>query len=470
MSYNLATSGMRVGTNILYSGLPAPVNDNDAARKTDLFAVAAGLSYKESVRVATAGALPAYTRTANVITANANGALGSIDGINLSLNNRLLVKNGAVGQDNGIYVVTALGDGGTPYVLTRSSDMDNSSELSGGTTMWVNEGTVNADSAYTLITDGAITLNTTPLTFTNTSGLGQIIAGNGLTKTGNTISVALDGTTLAASGSGTKVNPNGITSTELANGSVIGGKIANGGISANTQFGVGVVDSTALAAGAVTGGKIANGGVSSNTQLGTGVVDNAALANGAVTLAKLFRPGMGNFIIGQGAGADAQTFSLSGDATTDGTGVVTVANGAITAAKLNTSFYATGTYTPTVTLVGGAGNTVPQYTTNTGRYVQIGNRVFVDVLLDGDGGNEGAGTGQYTVSLPITSSANNPAGHSSIGLLLNNATYFPMFGAVGASATTVGANKISAGVLSALVGADQNNVTRTVRLNFSYEV
>jgi hypothetical protein len=62
-----------------------------------------------------------------------------------------------------------------------------------------------------------------------------------------------------------------------------------------------------------------------------------------------------------------------------------------------------------MTLVGGAGNTVPVYSTNTGRYTRVGNTIFVNVYLTGDGGAEGAGTGQINIALPITASASFPA-------------------------------------------------------------
>jgi phage-related tail fiber protein len=54
---------------------------------------------------------------------------------------------------------------------------------------FVAEGTVNADSGWVLTTNDVITLNTTALTFTQFSGAGQIVAGSGLTKTGNTLDV-----------------------------------------------------------------------------------------------------------------------------------------------------------------------------------------------------------------------------------------------------------------------------------------
>lgn len=144
-----------------------------------------------------------------------------------------------------------------------------------------------------------------------------------------------------------------------------------------------------------------------------------------------------------------------------------------TAASLNAlaGSIAAGTFTPTVTLVGGAGNTTPVYSTNTGRYTQVGNIVFVDVYLTGDGGNEGAGTGVMNVALPVTASASHPTQLTPIGYAVNNTTEFELYGIIAGSATTISIqypNTLSA--FFNFTGAQQNNATRTVRLKFWYEV
>lgn len=167
-----------------------PTSAQDAATKNYVDAAAAGArDIKDSVRVVTAAALPAYTRTSNVITASANGALAAVDGVTLVAGDRLLLKDGAAGSDNGIYSVTTVGTGGTPYVLTRTSDADSSAEVTAGMYVWAEEGTANADSGWLLTTNNPITLNTTALTFTQVSALGQVTAGAGLTKTGATLDV-----------------------------------------------------------------------------------------------------------------------------------------------------------------------------------------------------------------------------------------------------------------------------------------
>jgi hypothetical protein len=119
---------------------------------------------KDPVRVATTGALVA-TRTGNVLTANANGALAAQDGVSLSVGNRVLVWQQTLGADNGIYTVTSLGSAGTPYVFTRAADMDSSAEVFDCLLVPAREGTQYANQRFQLTANDTITLNSTALTF-----------------------------------------------------------------------------------------------------------------------------------------------------------------------------------------------------------------------------------------------------------------------------------------------------------------
>jgi len=136
------------------------------------------------------------------------------------------------------------------------------------------------------------------------------------------------------------------------------------------------------------------------------------------------------------------------------------------------TYYDEGTYIPVVTLVGGTGNTVPVYATNTGRYTRIGNRCFVEIYLDGDGGNEGAGTGRINISLPITPSASSLSHADSLdGRGVNNTTFYQLAVSVGAGVSTCWLRYwTSVSAVANFTGDLQNNGTRSIILNFSYEV
>jgi hypothetical protein len=176
------------------TSLGTPSADTDAANKGYVDSVAQGLDIKASARLATTGALSAYTFTTTgggTITGDANGAL-SIDGVTPSVADRILVKNETSGNApyNGIYVVTTVGDGSTPYVLTRSADANTSAEVTSGMFVFIEQGTTNDNTGWVLTTDNPITLNTTALTFAQFSGAGTYSASNGVLLTGSNFTFA----------------------------------------------------------------------------------------------------------------------------------------------------------------------------------------------------------------------------------------------------------------------------------------
>jgi len=165
----------------------AGFGDDSLVNKTYVDSVANGLDVKASVRVATTADLSAtYNNSNGTLTANANAAI-SIDGVSLSLNDRVLVKDQSDAVQNGFYKVTTVGSGSAAFVLTRTPDANEASEITGGAFTFVEEGTANADNGYVATHNGTPTLGTDDITFDQFSGAGQISAGNGLTKTGNTI-------------------------------------------------------------------------------------------------------------------------------------------------------------------------------------------------------------------------------------------------------------------------------------------
>lgn len=167
-----------------------PSADLDVANKAYVDAARSGLDAKQSVKFATNEALPSFTHSDGVLTGSTNGAL-TVDSGTPTAGDRILVKNEITTNApyNGIYVVTAVGNGSNPYVLTRSTDANSSETITPGMFVFVEQGTVWADSGWILTSDGAITVGSTNLTFVQFSAAGQTIAGNGLTKTGNAIDV-----------------------------------------------------------------------------------------------------------------------------------------------------------------------------------------------------------------------------------------------------------------------------------------
>ena len=154
-------------------------------------------------------------------------------------------------------------------------------------------------------------------------------------------------------------------------------------------------------------------------------------------------------------------------------GVCRFDNGVLfgTSSQSTLSDYRESTITPNITLVGGAGNTVPVYSSNTGIYTRVGRTVLVDYYFEGDGGAEGAGTGVYTVELPINAHASQPTGLFPCGYAINNVTEYQLYGQIAGSGSTISLkyfNLIS--TTADFTGADQNNASRSVRLKFSYQV
>jgi hypothetical protein len=128
------------------------------------------------------------------------------------------------------------------------------------------------------------------------------------------------------------------------------------------------------------------------------------------------------------------------------------------------------TDTPVVTLVGGAGNVVPQYVTAQTRYSVNGKTCFIDMFLNGDGGNEGAGTGRINLSLPAGITLANGINYMFCCGYYNNGATFDTLGVdFGASTTTLSLIQGTTGI-NDFAGADQNNATRTIRLHLFFEI
>lgn len=154
------------------TGLAAPTASGDAATKGYVDTAVTGLAWNAPVRAAA---------TTNVTRATAveNGDI--IGGVTLATGDRVLLAGQTAGAENGVYTVNASG------APTRATDADSSAELQGAALM-VTEGT-SAGTQWIQTVDGAITIDTTTITWVQFGGGATYTAGNGLTVSSNDFNV-----------------------------------------------------------------------------------------------------------------------------------------------------------------------------------------------------------------------------------------------------------------------------------------
>lgn len=301
-----------------------PVAALGAATKQYVDTVAAGLNVHASCITATTAALPASTYNNGIsgvgatLTANANGDIGTVGGYaSLALNDRVLVKDQGNQIENGIYVVTDLGSVSTPWILTRSSDMDGSpsSELRSGDYTFIEDGTI-ANTQWAVTTPNPIVVGTSLIAFTQISGAASYAAGVGIDITGLTISNIgvlsnIAGTGIGVSGPTGNVTITNTGVTSLTAGTNIGlsgstgnvtvsvtGTVAsathadnlNGGATGSLPYQSGANTTTFLAAGTTSevlvGGPTAPSWSNTPTLTGTNFtgIPNTGLVNSSLTI------------------------------------------------------------------------------------------------------------------------------------------------------------------------------------------
>jgi hypothetical protein len=160
-----------IGGNITISG--TPTNSNHAATVAYVDAATAGLNVHAAAQAAT---------TANVNLANALENGDTLDGVTLATGNRVLVKNQTTKTENGIYVVQASG------AAVRAADYNSTPEVDAGDFIFVEYGTANGKTGW-VQTNTIATIGSDDIEFTQFSGAGTYLAGNGLTLTGNEFSI-----------------------------------------------------------------------------------------------------------------------------------------------------------------------------------------------------------------------------------------------------------------------------------------
>ena len=191
-----------------------PTNGTDIVNKTYADSIAAGINFHQSVRLATAAALPANTYNNGssgvgaTLTGNANGAL-SVDSVTVVVGNRILVKNEVAGANNGVYTVTQVGNGSTPYILTRATDFDTPgtgvNQIDAGDFFLVTAGSTQSNTSWVQQTPLPIVVGTTALVFTQFAAPVLYSAGTGLTLTATVFSITNTGVSASTYGSASSV-------------------------------------------------------------------------------------------------------------------------------------------------------------------------------------------------------------------------------------------------------------------------
>ena len=358
-----------------------PTNASDVAIKSYVDGlVGAGVFWKEPARVAS---------TANINLSNPGGS--SFDGITLSGGDRILVKNQTTASQNGVYDFN-----GAASAMTRSADANSADELN-GLAIFIKEGSDNADQGYYQSAEIS-SLGSDSVTFVQFTGLGQITAGNGLTKTGNRLDIAtgvginissdavvfragagldfagndvdvqVDDSSIEIDGSGNlQVKANGITSSMIGTNQVTGNEIAALAV-ATANLADSSVSTVKLGGSVVTEAKLASLSVS-----------EAKIQSSAITASKIAAAVAGDGLshdssTGLAVNVDDSTIETNADALRlkdlgitssklQNNSVITskIADANITEAKLSSSVAGNG-------LLGGAGSAL---SVNTGPGIQI---------------------------------------------------------------------------------------------------
>lgn len=222
------SGAIAMGTNKI-TGLGTPTDAADAATKAYVDSVAEGLHIHSSVAAAT---------TANVDLTPGN-APSTIDGVTLTDQMRILVKNQSTAAENGIYYYDQATDD-----LVRALDYNSASEIDAGDFVFVSGGTLYGNTGW-VQTNNITTLGTDAIAWVQFSGSGTFLAGDGLTLDGNEfnvvgtadrISVTADSVDIAATYVGqSSITTLGTITTGVWNGTDIA--VADGGTGASTAAG-----------------------------------------------------------------------------------------------------------------------------------------------------------------------------------------------------------------------------------------
>jgi hypothetical protein len=236
--------------------LGTPTASTDAATKQYVDDVAQGLAIQAPAVAASTGTLA--TMSGGTVTYD-NGTAGvgatltisgstltAIDGVTLSTDDRIVIKDESTSAHNGIYTYTS------STVLTRATDFDTPTEMAGGDFVFVQQGTLYNDTGW-VMTDPVTTVGTSDVTFVQFSGAGSFTAGAGLTLTGTEFSVNVDNLTTDIQGGNVVVKTSAQLTTPNIGAATGTSLTTTGNVAGGNLTTAGVVSAT----GNITGGNVA---------------------------------------------------------------------------------------------------------------------------------------------------------------------------------------------------------------------
>jgi len=268
-----------------------PVADTDIANKGYVDSVAQGLDVKASC---------VYGTTNNITLAGLTTQAGGDWALSLTAGDRILVKSQTNLAQNGIYVASS----GT---WSRSSDMNVWSEVPSAFT-FIESGATLADTGWVCTANQGGTIDVTAMPWSQFSGAGTYLAGNGLSLTGNTFAVVANGTTLNVSSSGVKISDTYAGQTSITTLGTIATGVWNGTDIAVADGGTGASDAATARSNLGAAASGANSDITSLSGLTGGISTPTFIQMGngnAVTVAAgkmWYSPNTGAWNLGMGGG------------------------------------------------------------------------------------------------------------------------------------------------------------------------
>ena len=380
------------------------------------------IDYKQAVRVIS---------TSNVTLTG--GAPSQVDGVNLNVNDRILVAGQSTPSQNGLYDVTVVGTG-SDGTWVRTSDANATGEINAGMIVMVTEGNTYADTSWKLITDDPISIGVTALTFLQNTGNSFSIIN--VVGSANVVANGVSSTVAFTSGNNFSITGNAtadtitfdVSQSPSFTGNVYGGNLLTAGLlsaTGNVTTGNYFIGNGAFLTGIVTsaGAAIVNG----NSNVSVGANANVTVGVSGVGNVVVWAP-TGEYV----TGVVSATGNIYGNAfITSGSGGGISASGNIQGGNLLTTGYVSAT-----------GNIIGNLISATGNVDAAGN-----ILADGYASVSGNVIGGNITTVGLISAT----GNAQAGNILTA-------GLISSTGNATAGNILTAGLISSTGNATAGNI------------